>query len=82
LTPVAFICKLSSLVKKFAPAVHLVVSPLAFVVASVLVEKFTMAVSLTVEFVPLVSGASFVLLDDVLVFRKINGSLSISDSGF
>jgi hypothetical protein len=32
-----------------------------------LVEKFTMAVSLAIEFVTLVAGASFVLFNNILV---------------
>jgi hypothetical protein len=80
LTPVAFICQFSSFVKKFAPTVHFVVFPLAFVVTSVLVEELSVPVSLAIQFVALVPRASFVLLNDVLMVGEVDRDVSISDS--
>ena len=80
LTPISLISEFSSFIEKFAPTIHFIVFPLTFVVTSVLVEEFTMAISLSIEFVALVPGASLILLNNVLMIWEINGVLSISDS--
>ncbi len=61
--PVALVGQLPALVVEFAPAVHLVLLPLAVVVAAVLVVELALAVPEPVFLEALVATASLVLLD-------------------
>jgi len=67
LCPVALVGEFTTFIEEPAPAVHLVVLPVALIEASILVEELALSIPESIPLVALVPGTSLVLLNHVFV---------------
>lgn len=75
--PVALICKFSSLIVKFSPTMHLIGSPLTFIISSILIVEFSLPITLAIKFIPLIPWSCFILFNYVFMVGQVNSILII-----
>lgn len=64
--PVALVCQLAIRVVKLAIAIHGIIDPLAFISATLIVEKLAISVFFLVFHIPFIPRATLILLDYIL----------------
>ncbi len=82
LAPVSLIRKFPAFIVKFPPSVHLVVPPLSLIITSILIEEFSMPISLCIQFVPFITRTSLILFNHVLMIAQIDVMLCVPHSWF